>query len=134
MKNFILAGMLAIGALTSCEKESVSSPNPSQAVTVRYDFTASESGRYDIQAIADQLVHTEQTVTTSWTKTMSVPPKAGGIDSATLTVFPPIEWVGTGIVSNVTLKISVNGVEAGSKSGQLLGVDRANGIRLAVHF
>ena len=129
--------IIATFILSACKKDStVTDLNTSTApVTIRYTFTATVPGNYSFQAIADSVVFSEFSNTAVWTKTLTVPPgNSHAVDSAKLTVFPPVDWVGTGITSDVVLKIFINDQEKASKSGQLLGVDRPNGISVMTTY
>lgn len=131
-KLFLLTSLLAAIAFTACEDDDPIIQKT--ALTIRYEFNASELGEYDFQAKADTIVYFERTETTSWSKVLNVPAERNGPDSAILTVFPPVAWVGTGIESNVTLRIFINDVLKATKTGLLLGVDRPNGIRVAYGY
>lgn len=138
-KITVIASMLSMLFIASCDKnddvQTVTGTGikaPNTPVTLRYEFTASQTGTYDFQTVADTIIRAEEVNTNSYTKTIQFPGDHNGLDSASFTVFPPLDWVGTGIQSNVSMKIYVNNVVKASTTGVLYGVDRANGIRLVL--
>lgn len=130
-KIIVLATLFTVFVFSACKKETDNSMN---ALTIRYDFTATMAGNYNFQAITDTLEFSETMNTAAWSRSVTVPVNRTSTDSAIFTVFPPTDWVGTSNEADVTLKIFVNDVEKTSGTAHFLGLDRPNGFKVGIAY
>ncbi len=128
-KTLILATIftLAIGFIfSSCKKDN---PVNSDTTSVRYEFTSDTDGNYNLTYRTNDVETSEMVTSRTWSKTIVVDKTS--INTASLTAYPPVEWLGTTIQANATVKIFVNGEEKASNSGILAGVDRPSGLTVS---
>lgn len=126
-KTFLLTAIIAAFIFSSCTKDDPVSNT--ENITVRYDFTTDKTGNYNFTYSADSSINYDAAATLTWSKTITITnaPKSAA-HTASLTVYPPADWVGTANLANVTIKISVNDVIKSSNAGVLGGEDRPTGL------
>jgi len=128
MKKTIILGLFSILIFAACKKDKDDTNNSAKAV--RYEFSATMAGNYNLQTITDTLVNTVTINTNTWTSLVNVT----GSDSASFTVFPPLDWINTSNEADVSLKIFVNNVEKASGTAHFIGLDRPNGLHIAIQY
>ena len=134
MKKALLLFSIVSVFYVSCKKDDPVNNNP-QTITIRYDFTADTTAGYDFKLVTDTLIDYDSAVAQSWSKTITVTKASNaGTDTASITVFPPPEWVGTTIQANATVSISVNGTQKATNSAAIGGFDRPTGLTASTTY
>ena len=129
-KILCFTALLSIFILGACKKDS---PGNDGTAVIRYDFTSTTAGNFNIETIADGATFVATLYTVSWTKTVNSY-SASGVKNTSFTVFPPNDWANTNNVADVTLKIFVNNVEKASGTAHFIGLDRPNGITVTTVY
>lgn len=137
MKQSLLAiFFLASIFLFACKKDD---PNPNNTgiggtTSVRYEFTADVAAAYKLSTLTGTLAYDETISASTWSKTVSSPPKTAASETANLIVYAPDAWQNTQNQANVTLKIFVNNVEKATKSFVLIWLDRGSAFQLKATY
>lgn len=121
-----MAALLSGIILSSCNKDDDPPANTNKVTNVRYEFTATTPGNFQIEYTVDTTMNFDSTINaTNWTKTVAVtrPLNASG-DSAILTVIPPVAWIGTTTNAFATLKIFVDDTQKAMDTATIGGYDR----------
>lgn len=127
----IIGFTLLFFAFAACTKESVNNNNTT--TVIRYQFTATLAGNYSFEGDADTVHFSETVNTASWSKTVTVQNNSA-VQNATVTVFPPVDWLGTTNETDVTLKIFIDDVEKASGSAHFIAIDRPAGLTVSTTY
>ena len=129
-KILCFTALLSLLFLEACKKDSTGNDGP---VVIRYDFTSTTAGNFNIETVADGATFVATLYTVSWTSTVNSNSNSG-TNTTSFTVFPPNNWAGTANVADVTLKIFVNNVEKSAGTAHFIGLDRPNGITVTTTY
>ena len=138
-RSFLAIIVVSSVFLFACKKDSTNPGNNNTGgvgttTSIRYEFSADVSGAYKLTAQAATWTHDETISGSSWSKTITSPPKTAATDTAYLIVYAPDSWQNTPNQANVTLKIFVNNAEKASRSFVLVWIDRSGAFQLKTAY
>lgn len=133
-KLMTCAALFSLLILAACSKEDVTgNNNNNQPAVVKYEFTATKAGNYNLETVTDSAIFVGTVYTDNWTNSANSKTEFSS-HSAKFTVFPPNDWANTNNTADVSLKIFVNGVLRASTTDRFVGVDRPTGVTISASF